>query len=187
MKKLMIIFLAAALMAAFNSGAIAKKAEKPGAITVEVIEWTATVKSIDYVAKTAVLVDENGKEITVNAKNARNLDQVIVGDKVKVKYIEELAIFVRKSKAPAFSGTLKTVALAPKGAMPGGVIAETVQIIANVIDVNYKERTITLQNSAGEIHTYKIGKEVKRFKQIKKGDQVVVNATQALALEVVKK
>jgi hypothetical protein len=192
MKKLSAIVLGIVLVASFTSGALAKeaagdsKAGKPGAIAVEVVNWSATVKAIDYVKKTAVLVDENGREVSIDVKKARNLDQVLVGDKVKVKYVEELVIFVRKSDAPPRAGVTRTVALAPKGKMPGGIIADTAQIQANVEDIDYNKRTITLKGPAGNIRTYKVSKEVKRLKDVKKGDQVVLDVTQALALEVVK-
>jgi hypothetical protein len=192
MKKLQAIVLAIVLAAGFTSGAVAKeaasgpKAGKPAGIAVEVINWSATVKAVDYAKKTAVLEDEKGMKIEINAKNVRNLDQVLVGYKVKVKYIEELAIFVKKSEAPATAEAVQTVALAPKGTMPGGVIADTVRIQADVEGVNYKKRTITFKGPDGETRTYKVSKEVKRLKDVKKGDQVVLDVTQALALEVVK-
>jgi hypothetical protein len=192
MKKLHAVILAAFLAVVFSSGATAKddaqgsKAGQPGAIAVQVTKWSATVKAVDYVKKTAVLEDEKGRTVEIDAKNARNLDQVLAGDKVNVKYIEQLAIFVRKSEAPANAGAVRTVALAPKGTMPGGVITETVQIQADVVGVDYQKRNITLKNPAGEIRTYKVSKEVKRLREIKKGDQVVLDVTQALALEVVK-
>jgi len=192
MKKLQAIVFAAVLAAGLSLGAAAReaagspKAEKPGAIAVDVITWSATVKAVDYVKKTAVLQDEKGMKIEINAKNVRNLDQVLVGDKVNVKYIEELAVYVRKSEAPATDTAVQTVALAPKGSMPGGVVADTVQIQADVEGVNYKKRTLTLKGLDGETRTYKVGKAVKRLKEIKKGDQVVLDVTQALALEVVK-
>jgi hypothetical protein len=185
MKKLLAIILGISLAVAFTTLATAKEG-KPGAIAVKVVKWSATVKSIDYVKKTAVLEDEKGKKIEVDARKARNLDQVIVGDKVKVQYIESLVVSVRKSAAPAQAGVVRTVALAPKGKMPGGVITETVQIQADVEGIDYKNRTISLKGPAGEVRTLQVSKEVKRLKEVKKGDQVVLDVTQALALEVVK-
>ena len=192
MKKLCGMILAAVLAAGFTSSAIAKdtasssKTGKPGAVAVQVTKWSATVKALDYVKKTAVLEDDKGRTVEVDVKNARNLDQVLVGDKVNVKYIEQLAIFVRKSDASATAESVRTVALAPKGAMPGGVISETVQIQADVEGVDYKKRKITLKDPTGDIRTYQVSKEVKRLRDVKKGDQVVVDVTKALALEVVK-
>ena len=192
MKKLTAVILGIILAAALTAGASAKeaagdeKAGKPGAIAVQVVNWSATVKTIDYVQKTVVLVDETGREVTVNAKKARNLDQVLVGDKVKVKYVEELVVSVKKSDAPPRAGVTRTVQLAPKGKMPGGIITETTQIQANVEDIDYGGRTVTLKGPAGNIRTYKVSKEVKHLKDVKKGDQVVLDITQALALDVVK-
>ena len=68
MKKLQVLLLAVVFAVAFTSGAMAKeaakgqKAEKPGAVAVEVIEWSATVKGVDYEKKTAVLEDEKRHE-----------------------------------------------------------------------------------------------------------------------------
>jgi hypothetical protein len=192
MKKLQVLFFAAVLSVGFTSGAMAREEKdvrngrNPEAIAVEVITWSATVKAVDYVEKTAVLEDEQGMKIEINAKNVTNLDQVLAGDKVNVKYIEELAVYVKKSKAPADAEVAETVALAPKGAMPGGVIADTIQIQADVEGVNYKKRTITLKGLAGKSRTYEVSKEAKRLKEIKKGDQVVLNVTQALAMDIVK-
>jgi len=192
MKKITTVVLGIILFAAFASGASAKeaagdsKAGKPGAMAVRVVNWSATVKAIDYVQKTVVLVDETGREVSVDAKKARNLDQVLVGDKVNIKFVEELVVSVKKSDAPPRAGVTRTVRLAPKGKMPGGIITHTAQIQANVEDIDYGKRTVTLKGPAGNIRTYKVSKEVKRLKDIKKGDQVVLDITQALALDVVK-
>jgi hypothetical protein len=48
------------------------------------------------------------------------------------------------------------------------------------------KRTVTLKGPEGKIRTYRVGKEVKKFKHVKKGDQVVLRVTEALALEVEK-
>ena len=60
-----------------------------------------------------------GMKIEINAKNVANLDQVHIGDKVKVKYIEELAVYLRKSKTPAESEAVeKGFGPPPRGACP---------------------------------------------------------------------
>ena len=48
------------------------------------------------------------------------------------------------------------------------------------------KRTVTLKGPEGKIRASKVGKEVKNFKQVKKGDRVVLQITEALALEVEK-
>ncbi|GKT10686.1 hypothetical protein [Desulforhabdus sp. TSK] len=174
--------LASYAMAKEEKAAIA--GQKPGAIVTDVTQLTATVKAVDPQKHTVTLEGKEGKTVTVHAPNARNLDQVQVGDKVKVDYVEELAIFVTKAGEPVGGEEAQTVALAPKGAKPDGIIANTTQVQANVKDIDYKKRTITLETPDGQLKTLKVDKSVKRFKEIKKGDQVVMRFTEAIALEV---
>jgi hypothetical protein len=161
-------------------------AGKPGAYVVESIQWMATIKAVDYQKRTVTLEGTDGKTGTFNAKNVRNLDQVKVGDLVKAEYTEELAIFVRKSdeQPGAMEGAM--VGLTPKGQMPCGLVANTVEVTANVEAIDYQNRTITLQGPQGSVKTFKVDQSVQRFDQIRKGDQVVVNYTEALLIAVVK-
>jgi hypothetical protein len=159
---------------------------KPGGVIVDVKEWTATVKSVDFAKRTIVLEGPDGKTALFNAKNVRNLDQVKVGDQVKVEYVEELAIFVRKSNEPPSAMEGAAVGLAPKGQMPGGFVVDTVQITANVEAIDYQNRTITLKGPQGNVKTFKVDQSIQRFDQIKQGDQVVVSYTEALLITVVR-
>ena len=57
-----------------------------------------------------------------------------------------------------------------KGAIEVGAITETSKVTA----VDSAERTVTLTNQAGETNSYKLGKNVRNFDQIKVGDQVTL-------------
>jgi Cu/Ag efflux protein CusF len=181
-----IVIISVALAMAACAHSPSSDAGRPGVVAVESIQWTATVKAVDYQKRTVTLEGTDGKTGTFNAKNVRNLDQVKIGDQVKVEYIEELAIFVRKSNEPpsAMEGT--AVGLAPRGQMPGGIVADTVQITANVEAIDYQNRTITLKGPQGNIKTFKVDPSIQRFDQIKQGDQVVVSYTEALLITVVR-
>ena len=164
----------------------AAKAAKPGGVVVEVVKWTGTVKAVDLQKKTVSIEGPGGKTATVNAKNAKNLDQVKAGDKVNIEFIEEMALFVRKADAPPSATEAQMVELAPKGQKPSGLVAETIELTGNVESIDSKKRTIALKGPAGNVRTFKVDKAVKNFSQIKKGDQVVLRFTEALALSVVK-
>jgi ribosomal 50S subunit-recycling heat shock protein len=176
--------LAATSLATAEKAAGKAPGEKPGTVSVEVTKLTAKVKAIDAQKRTVTLEGEGGGIVTVNAKHARNFDQIKVGDQVRLDYVEELAIFVREAEGPPDAQSVGTVALAAKGKKPGGLIAETTEIQANVEAIDYKKRTVTLKGPAGGVRTLKVGKEVKNFNEVKKGDQVVVRFTEALALEL---
>jgi len=49
---------------------------KPGGVVVDVTEVSGEVTAIDYQKKTVTLKGPEGNVVTLNAKNARNLDQV---------------------------------------------------------------------------------------------------------------
>ncbi len=159
---------------------------KPGVMVVDVVEWSGTVTAVDYAKRTVTLREPGGKSVTLNAKNARNLDQVKVGDRVKAEYIEEVAIFVRKADAPPSATETQMIELAPKGQKPAGLVADTVQITANVEAIDYQKRTIALKGPQGNVRTFKVGDAVQNFQEIKKGDQVVLRFTEAFAIAVTK-
>jgi len=192
MKTFRVALLTVLVVAGLTSLAMAQQAgsapqgAKPGALVVEVVTWSGKVTAVDTAKRTVTLQGAGGKSVTLNAKNARNLDQVKVGDTVKAEYIEELAIFVRKADSPPSAVEVQAVELAPKGQKPAGLMVDTVQITANVEAIDYQKRTIALKGPAGNVRTLKVGDAVKNFQQIKKGDQVVLRFMEALALAVVK-
>ena len=196
MKKLFVAFIAVMMAITLASCATTQTADKttgsemaqpakPGVVAVEVTEWTATVKSVDYAKKTVVL-ERDGKTATVDASYAKRLDEIKPGDVVKVAHIEELAIYVRKAEPGPMASEARTVELAPKTQGPGGIMTETKQVVANVEAIDYTQRTITLQRPDGSVKTFKVSDAVEKFDQIKKGDQVVLEYTEAIAISVEK-
>lgn len=67
---------------------------------------------------------------------------------------------------------------AEKGAV---VITQSAKAEAKIVKVNKKTRELTLRNEQGDEMTMVAGKEVRNFKQIKKGDIVVVEYHRAAA------
>lgn len=173
-------------LASCSSTQSAGTGAKPGALVVDVVQWTGTVKAVDPTNKLVTVEGPGGKTTTVNAQNARNLDQVKPGDKVNVELIEEMALFVRKADAAPSATEEQAIELAPKGQMPGGVVSNTVQITANVEAIDYGKRTVDVKGPLGNVRTLKVDKSVKNFDQVKKGDQVVIRHTEAIALSVTK-
>lgn len=88
----------------------------------------------------------------------------------------------------AFVGLLAVgaPAIAADKAVQPAKVSETVKATAAVKAVDYDKRLITLQGQDGKAFTVEAGPEVKRLKEIKAGDTVVVQYTQALAAELKK-
>jgi len=191
MKRYQVAMLTVLLVVGFASLAMAQQQAsapsggKPGAIVVDVVEWSGKVTAVDLTKRTVTLEGPSGRLAMVNAKNARNLDQVKIGDTVKIRYAEETAIFVRKTDAAPQATEANAVELAPKGEKPGGVVTDTIEITANVEAIDYQTRAIALKGPLGNTRIFKVSDAVERFNEIKAGDQVVVRVTEAIALAVV--
>ena len=78
--------------------ATAEVARSPGKVEVsQTIKMTATVVGIDLSIRDVTLIDSQGRFHTVNVGDqARNLDQVKVGDKVAIEYTEAISLQLKK-------------------------------------------------------------------------------------------
>jgi hypothetical protein len=153
-------------------------------VVVDVVAWTGKVTAVDTAKRTVTLEGPSGRVGAVNAKTARNLDQVKVGDTVTIRCAVELAIHGRKADAAPQATETKAVELAPKGQWPGGLVVETVEITANVEAIDRQTRAIALKGLLGKTRILKVRDAVERFNESKPGDQVAIRVTEAIALAV---
>jgi len=87
------------------------------------------VTAVDPAKRTVTLVKPDGITHSYElGKSVRNFDQIKVGDEVKATLLEAVAVAVSKSNAPPDASGRDLVAVAPKGAMPGVIMAKTRQI-----------------------------------------------------------
>jgi hypothetical protein len=159
---------------------------EPAAIAIDTATATATVKSIDYSTRTLTLEIPGGATHTYKAgNNVIDFDRIRQGDRVRATVSEALAISVRKAGVPSNARNATTVSLAPKGAKPGILVANTVEVNGTIESIDAAKRTITLRKPAGESRKLKLAPMVK-LANPRKGDDVVVRYTQAVALFVEK-
>ena len=162
------------------------KASAQGAIEAGAVTATAKVTAVDASKRTVSLTNEAGATNTYKlGKAVRNFDQIKVGDEVKATLLESIAVVVRKSGTPAGTGERGLVAVAPKGAMPGVIMAKTRQITAKIVSVDTTARTVTIEGPMGGTQTIKAGPNVK-LDELQKGDDVTLRVTDALAIRVEK-
>ncbi len=187
MRKYVIAVLALVLLASLASLAWAKQADpKAGFLEVDVVKLAGTITALDAKKRTVTIKGDGGKTAVIDAKNARNFDQVKVGDRINIELIEALALAVRKSDAPPSAEAATVVKLAPKGQKPAGVVAEVLDITAEVVAVDHKKRTVTLKGPQGKERTLKVDKAAKEFEKVKKGDQLALRIIEAVAITVSK-
>jgi len=156
-----------------------------GVVVVDTLTITATVKAIDAASRKITLVAPNGAKTVYQAgSEAVNFDQIKVGDQVKAVVTEEVAVFLGKGATPDAMGAT-TVALAPVGAKPGGVIVNTEQVTVMVTAVNVGGREVTLQLPDGTSKTVKVNDKVDLSK-VRPGDDVTAQVSEGLAISVTK-
>lgn len=158
----------------------------PGTATIKgTTRVTATVQDIDPATRTVLLKSPNGKVVEVQVGDeARNFDQLKVGDVVTAVYRESLTLNLKKEgdgitsveEHPSMERT-------PAGGKPGGTVGREVKIVANVVAVSPKSRTVTLKGPKGNTLDLKV-EDPAQFANIKKGDQVEAVYTEALAISV---
>ena len=162
-----------------------KPGDRPNAVVTREASITATVEAIDYDKRTVDLKGPKGNVVTLKVgPEAKNFNQVKTGDRVTARYFESTAIQVRKPSEPPFAEQQTSVQVAPKGASPGGVAVQTSEMTAVVEAINYKTRTVTLREPQQKSVTVKVDDSVKRLNEVKKGDEIVVRRTEALAIDV---
>ena len=158
----------------------------PGGIIVETYKNTATVTAIDAANRKVTLVTPDGRKETFKAgPEVVNFDQIRIGDQVKATLTEQLAVYMAKDNPPASEGEAALVALAPKGAKPGGLMANTVQVIAKVTAIDLKHHKATLKLPDGTTKTVAVRKDVD-LTQRQVGEEVVIRCTEAIAIAVEK-
>jgi Cu/Ag efflux protein CusF len=140
---------------------------------VEVIHATATVEKIDLAKRKVTLLFEDGKHKTYKVdKSVQNLDQVKVGDHLKISCTEKTIIVVGKSNGAASQAEAGEVGVAPKGAKPGIVMVDTSALSAKVLAVDPQKRRVTLEEPDGKKKTVKLGKKVTNLDQLQVGDSI---------------
>ncbi len=86
---------------------------------------------------------------------------------------------------PPSDSAITVVALAPKGAKPGGIVADTMQITAKVTAIDLMCHKATLQFPDGSTRTVAVRNDVD-LTQRKVGEHVVIRTTGTLAISVEK-
>jgi len=159
----------------------------PGKVRVsETVKMTATVVSIDLGSRDLLLIDSQGKMHKVNVSDqARNLDQVKVGDKVYAEYTEAISLQLKKrgtANGPPASAQ-EAMIRSPQGMKPGGAVGRKVTAFATVVAVNLKKQFVTLRGPLGNEYDVQVLDPV-QLKAVNKGDEVEVIYTEALAISV---
>jgi Cu/Ag efflux protein CusF len=169
-----------------GAGFTATQPGVPGGVIVQTYKETATVTGIDKATRKVTLVTKDGSKSTVKCgPEVANFDQLAVGDQVKATVTEQLVVFARNAGEPPGDGATAAIVLAPLGAKPGALMANTEEVTAKVKSIDVKHQKATLLFPDGTRHTFKVRQDVDLTKHTA-GEDVVFRATEAVAISVEK-
>ena len=165
----------------------AVSADKPSISASHSVTVSALVEAINHETREVTLRRKDGEAVSfVVSDDARNLDQVQVGDVLVVDYIETLDIQVMTvENAEADAAKAEMVARTKEGEMPGMAKMETLVITAIVEEINLDDNTFKLKGPQGNIQQY-TARDPENLKKAAVGDLVVIRQTKAMALTVQK-
>lgn len=184
-KILVAALLAAGLMTTPAMAADTAEAKgTPAYVVGATIRSEAEVMAIDLPSRKVTLKLEDGtvSEVVVG-KEARNLSQVKVGDRVAAQYDRALALKLKKGPGLRVTEENSDAARTAVGEKPGVAAASEVNFVADVIKVNTKAKQISIKGAKGKVYTLDI-RDADLLAQIKVGDQVEGTYQQVLAIAV---
>ena len=94
--------------------------------------------------------------------------------------MSRLNVFVDR-EGPAGPASAGTFARSPKGAKPGGLVAQTYEVVGTVKSIDTGTRRAVLEFSDGTTKTVPVRKDVD-LSRYKPGDNVVIQVTQQLTV-----
>lgn len=161
-------------------------ATAPGkAVAGQTVKTSATITHIDKATRTVRMKRQDGKEVEMElGEEARNFDQLKVGDRVHAEYTEAVALELKKGGGgtPAMKSG-EQLQRSEKGEKPGGKAVRQVSVLADVVHVDHKKKLVTLKGPGGNLVDLEVA-DPEQLKNIKKGDQVHALYTESLAIKV---
>jgi len=146
---------------------------------------SAVVEAIDHETRVVTVRKPDGESVTFTASDeARNLDQVEVGDVLVAEYIESVSIdVIANDGMEANAAEASAMARTKEGEMPGFAAMDATVVTATVEDINLDMNTFKLKGPDGTINEY-VARNPENLKRAAVGDLVVITVTEALAITV---
>jgi len=159
--------------------------EKPSFSATQSMTVSAVVDEIDHETRVVTVTKADGESLTFTAsEEARNLDQVAVGDVLIAEYMETVSVEVLANDGmePEVAQA-EALARTKEGEMPGVAAMETTIITATVEEINIEMNTFKLKGPDGTVQEY-VAQNPENLKRAAVGDLVVITLTSAVAITV---
>ena len=187
MKNIKFTFITTLLIAAAAVWAGDEEAvmERPSFSASQSMTVSAVVEAINHETRVVTVRKPDGEELTFTvSEEARNLDQVAVGDILLAEYVQSLSIqvFANDGMEPE-AAAAAAVARTKKGDMPGFAAMESSVVTATVEEINIEANTFKLKGPDGAVNEY-TARNPENLKRAQVGDLVVIAVTNTVAIVV---
>lgn len=181
----LLVCLALALACSHGPRVETQVIEEPdGVVVVDTLELEATVVAIDATTRQIRLKPRHGDEKVFTAGDEMvNFDQVRVGDTVHAVVVEATAINLVSGGSSEVAAAAEAIMLAPRGAKPGGVVVDAVEVFGTVVAIDGHDHTVTVQFATGLTEVLQVRKH-RDLSQIALGDSIRFRMTEAVAISV---
>jgi len=153
-----------------------KNVEKVAAV-VEAINAQTRIVTLRSLTRNASVVMEVADEV-------RNLDQVKVGDRVVVEFLEALAVDLKKGGGMMPSADVAVGAARAKlGEKPAGMLGGELQVVATILAIDADEPSVTLRGPEGKVIEVLV-QHPEKLADVDVGDQVVITYKRAVAVAI---
>jgi hypothetical protein len=114
-------------------------------------------------------------------EGVRNFDQIQVGDTVHAVLVEQTVVQWMGGGVSEIAAEAQAVALAPRGAKPGGIVVDALEVIGTVVAIDGHEHALIVELPDGEVLELQVAKH-RDLSAVSLGDSIRFRVTQALAI-----
>jgi hypothetical protein len=187
-KLLMIVALlanASAVMATIES-------EKPKKVEAFYADHIGTVEQIDHESGALAVKDDKGNTMLMQIyPEVHSFDQVNQGDRGNIEYLESVVVSLLQASEPGANvpePTGESIIVRNPGVKTSQIPVETYTVTGTLDKVNYKQRykilLAELKGPNGNSYRVSFPKEIRDARKLDNGDQVTVELTPMLALDI---
>jgi hypothetical protein len=163
---------------------------KPEEIITDTMTIYGTVVGIDNNTRMVTLRDKSGSYATFRVeREVKNLDRILKGDNAVAAYIESIGLRILEPQGTGGDEGMKgevTVTVGLKEGKPYKVTARIIELMAAVDSINHRTRYVSIRGQKGSILSFKVGKSIKNFENVNRGDLVVIYYTEPIAILIEK-
>lgn len=183
-KAALLVSVLAASAAALPALAEEDPAMAPGIALGQAVTLKATVAAIDLETRQVTLKGRDGDTVSfVVGPEARNLEQVHVGDEVEISYYDGLAMVLEPAGDQKRSREEKVeVSRADVGQKPAATVTRTVDAVGVIKAVNSEARLVLIKGAKKEV-LLTVGPDID-LSAIKVGDRVFASYVESFAISV---